>query len=576
MRWQNWLVLVLVPLLGSAANWASGQGPAEAKPIYQGKNLEEWLEALQDTQAENRTVAAQSLAVFGPQEKVVAALAKSLKDGDDYTVVRAAAETLGKFGPKARKALPVLRTVYQTLSETGISLESRTQARQAVADALILIDDHPGPELAPILLGILKIEDAEKRRQIVTRLGKLGPDAAKTTVPALIQALTDKDNGVRLEAAKALGLLGPAARPALHALTLALKKAAPEKTAVAGTASLETVGRVTFTVVTGDKDMLKVCAEALGRIRPETKGTAAALRLALRDLDDGVRWAALCALLETGQNTKEIVPILVPFLRDQDASLRRVTVEALGKSGSPAKQILPHLTAALKDANVSVRETAVKALGERVAEAKPAAPAMLPLLKDKEAKVRSAAVAALGKIGLPEQELVPVLVGALADKESDIVSAAMKPLIKLGPRASSAIPRLLDLLKDGNEEQRVSVSLVLGSMGRAGKDAVATLEKTSKDDSSGSARLMAHAALAKIDPSRLKATLPQLTAALKTKDEKRLEVALLGLLLLGRDALPSLRAVREHIADAEVRDGVDQVIEAIQDPKKSPFGELWP
>ena len=129
-------------------------------------------------------------------------------------------------------------------------LERLKAPRQAIAEALILVDDHPGPEMVSILLEILETGDADKRRDIVIQFGKLGPDAAKTTVPALIGVLADTDKDVsrptsnwrssnafplekikeiRLEAVKSLGRIGAAAKPALHALTLAMKTAAPEK-----------------------------------------------------------------------------------------------------------------------------------------------------------------------------------------------------------------------------------------------------------------------------------------------------------------------------------------------------------
>jgi HEAT repeats len=189
--------------------------------------------------------------------------------------------------------------------------------------------------------------------------------------------------------------------------------------------------------------------------------------------------------------------------------------------------------------------------------------------------VRVAVVRALGRIGLPDKEAVPILVGALKDSNDDVFTAALQGLGRLGPRAKGSIPHLLPLLKNASLEKRVSVCLVLGFIGRSATDAVSALDKTAKSDAEPAVRLLALAALAKIDPSRLKDALPRLTAALKTKDEKQLEAAQVGVFLLGRDALPSLRALREQVSDMRLRAGIDEIIQAIEDPKKSAFSELW-
>ena len=51
----------------------------------------------------------------------------------------------------------------------------------------------------------------------------MGPDA-REAIPALVKALSDRDNRVRQASVKALGAIGPAATPAIPVLTRALKK----------------------------------------------------------------------------------------------------------------------------------------------------------------------------------------------------------------------------------------------------------------------------------------------------------------------------------------------------------------
>ncbi|HTU22414.1 MAG TPA: HEAT repeat domain-containing protein [Gemmataceae bacterium] len=622
MSRHTWLLLLFVALMLSASVRAVESAPAEEKPVYQGKTLAGWVEDLKDPKWEIQRAAVQSLAVFGPKKAIVSALATALKN-EHAGIILPAAQTLGKFGLKAKEALPELRAAYKRLRAGPPKLAAGkkyskeylkmfVEARRAVAEALILIDDHPGPELAPILLESLKTDDADKRRDVVIRLGKLGPDAAKTTVPALIGILTDTEERVRresgamtnaaaggiplasssselplekvreirLEAVKSLGRIGSAAKPALHAVTLAMKSAAPDKNTrvqqmeVADKpvrAADATNRTISFTLVTGDKAMLQACAEALGRIRPEAKGTIVALRLALRDLDEGVRWAALCALVVSGQDKKEVVPILRQFRGDKDAALRRLAVEILGKSGAEREQILTVLTEALKDKDASVRESAAKALGEMGTKAKETVPALVVALKDAKENVREAAAESLGKIGAADKEVVAALIAAMDDKVESVGGAAGLALTKFGHPAKQAIPVLIAHLENADPKHRGRCCLLLGLFGSTAKEAIPVLEKMSREDPAEWVRLGAYAGLAKIDTSRLKGTVRRLATALQSKREDIRGAAVECLGYLGpdaRDALPALRALRESSNDISLNFALSSALEEIEKPKK--------
>jgi HEAT repeat protein len=617
MRWHIWSMPVAVLLVLSGSIRADEPAPPAEEPIYQGKTLTEWIADFKDPKKATQRAAVHSLAVFGPKKEVVSALTTALKS-EDVEVVVPAAGALGKFGFKAKEALPELRAAYKRLSAgppplTGDKkysteyLKMFADAHRAVAEALLLIDDHPGVELAPILLEALKTGDAEKRRDIVIKLGKLGPAAAQTTVPALIGVLKDteeaarqasppvipaslhssgnssnsREREIRLEAVKSLGRIGPAAKPALHALTMAMKLAAPEKEARVeqmegwdkpiGSADAKKVV-MSFTTVTGDKAMLRACADALGRIRPQAKGTMGALRLALRDLDEGVRWAALCALLESGQDAKEVVPILLNYARHKDAAFRRVAIQALGKSGSEAKRIVPVLTAVLKDKDASLRASAAEAMGEVGPKAKMAVPALIGALKDTEAKVRESAAEALGKIGAADEKVISALLAALQDKEDSVIRAVVLAFIQFGAKAKSAIPSLLDLIRSADRKQRAGACVLLGSIGPAAKEAIPTLEKQAQEDSEVIVRLFAHTALAQIDPSRLTAVVRRLIAEVQGKNEEVRLAAAECLGFLGpdaRDALSTLRELRERSNDIALNFALVDAIEKIEKPKES-------
>ena len=74
----------------------------------------------------------------------------------------------------------------------------------------------------PVSIAILLIIVLLVRVNAEESLNKIGLDA-KATVPALIEALKDKDKDVRRDAAKALGIIGPTAKAAVPALIEMLK-----------------------------------------------------------------------------------------------------------------------------------------------------------------------------------------------------------------------------------------------------------------------------------------------------------------------------------------------------------------
>ena len=97
------------------------------------------------------------------------------------------------------------------------ALAARSQQRSAQKDLVKI-----GPAAVPALAEALKDKDARVRFSTGRALGEIGP-AAKAAVPALIQALKDEDGSVRYQTVLALGKIGPAAKAAVPALKEALE-----------------------------------------------------------------------------------------------------------------------------------------------------------------------------------------------------------------------------------------------------------------------------------------------------------------------------------------------------------------
>ncbi len=130
------------------------------KVTYQGKPLSEWMKMLKD---------------------------------DDLIKKYSAVNAVGKIGPEAREAIPLLvETIRQTRNHDKRLLLACNYALLAM-----------GKEIVPGMISLLKDDDWEMRRGAAWILGKVGPEA-KDAVPALTEALHDSNPEVRTRAAEAL------------------------------------------------------------------------------------------------------------------------------------------------------------------------------------------------------------------------------------------------------------------------------------------------------------------------------------------------------------------------------------
>jgi HEAT repeat protein len=127
-------------------------------------------------------------------------LIQDLKEGDENCRAEAA-EALGDLGADGKAALPAL---VSALGDEG------ERVRQNVLRAIIAIG--PDAKATPALTNSLKDSDSLVRALSANALGQLGP-LARQSVPALREALHDRDETVKKEAADALrAIVGPEKR----------------------------------------------------------------------------------------------------------------------------------------------------------------------------------------------------------------------------------------------------------------------------------------------------------------------------------------------------------------------------
>ncbi|OCQ94397.1 hypothetical protein BCD67_07035 [Oscillatoriales cyanobacterium USR001] len=359
------------------------------------------------------------------------------------------------------------------------------------ANALALENRKPEvatTEIAP-LIAKLKSNDERELDAAIKKLAQIGEPA----IPALIQALGDKNLLVSRSAREVLRNIGP---PAIPALVQALKDSDVQIRRRAADLLLAKNGSIFNDWGNWDGDYGENYVENSSAtkavpelvldfdfeiIDPKAKGAVAALIPLLKDSDPKVRWIAVDALEEIGSEAKAAVPALIPLLKDSDAKVRGNAVYALGKIGAEAKAAVPAFIPLLKDSNVGVRRNAVYALGKIGAKAKAAVAELIPLLKDSNVGVRWNAVYALGEIGAEAKAAVPALIPLLKDSDAGMRSIAVYTLEKIGAEAKYLVPGLIPLLKDSDANVRRKAVDALGKIGAEAKAAVPALIPLLKD-----------------------------------------------------------------------------------------------
>ena len=251
--------------------------------------------------------------------------------------VRATAEAA--LVQEAGRALPLLK---RFLARGDEDLTLRT----------FKIIQRIGPPAIPLLVELLRHEQASFRRSALNELIDLAPDT-ESIQPALRRALGDTDVIVAGDAARALGALGPRASPSVSALVKTLSH--------------------------GDPYVRVYAAEALASIGPKAGAATTALAKALGDPIPGVRWAAGEALASIGPAARSAVPQLIEALKDDFLYVRICAAGALGSIGPKARAARAALRAAASDPTMrSEAEWAldrIAGVGSRETVLSPALPA---------------------------------------------------------------------------------------------------------------------------------------------------------------------------------------------------------
>ena len=274
------------------------------------------------------TVSIWTLARLHPEDKQLVTeatgrLFEGLKS-DDPAVNKASAKALAELRPGPEIALPIMEKAFANADEKVV---------HGALDALAGL----GPAAVPKLIEALKHENI--RPYVVYMLGQYGP-AAKPAVEALTKLIEDKNLDVQHETLIALAKIGPQAKAAVPALVKTLQR----------------------------KEGSICCAGtyALGSIGPDAKEAAAAIAKNLDNEDETLAmlsaWALANIQPQDGKTAEKVVPILIRGLANPDAKFRRGAAEALKKFGPLARSAAPALRSAAQDGDETVRKMSAEAL----------------------------------------------------------------------------------------------------------------------------------------------------------------------------------------------------------------------
>ncbi len=277
-----------------------------------------------------------------------------------------------------------------------------------------------GPEDVPKLVAILRNSpDVEKRRITADELG-MGGGRASAALPELYWAIeSDSDPMVRVNAARAAGLISDDYTKPIAALKKLLTNPNPL--------------------------VRKGAADAFGDLGADAKDGVDALRLALKDKEAQVRWTAAEALGRIGPAAESGVPDLVVAVHDPH--IRVIAADALGGIGGGAKSAVPTLLKCLQGEDQELRWTAAVALTRiDVKAAKAAMPLFIERLQTDDHRARWDVLQFITPMGLEAKEAAPVVRNIVIERGNGVAAETLAAIA--GPDGIDALPVLLDILAD--------------------------------------------------------------------------------------------------------------------------------
>ncbi len=468
------------------------------------------------------------------------ALAKALRDPDKE--VRASSVLALRFVSLSGQLTPTLTSALITVLRSDPVPEVRAEAAMTLSAS-----QPPSKEARSALVEALKDQNDMVRLQAASGLSSAGVlsgqrvQEAAAGLPVLIQALKGHDAGARFQAAMALQQLGPTARSAIPELAAVLKDSETGQWAAEALGAIggEAIAVLEKAANGSNRAARNNAAQVLGRLGLQGKTSASALLADLRKPDPQVRMAAASSIQSTAPDDPRVIPALIAGLKDKDKYVRERMAYALTSYGPKAKAAVPALMRLLSGDPMQ-SAAAIAALGAIGPAAKPAIPALRAAMAKERFNRAGEALAKMGPAGLA------ALTAAMKDRNKDVRSQAMDGLYSLGADARPALPSLIAALDDAEPTVCNFAAQTLGAIGPAAKPAVPKLVAKLKDKDTNARAWAAHA-LGQIGQGATPA-IPALTAAAADANEGVSWEAAQALVLLGAEekAVPALVQVAKN------------------------------
>jgi HEAT repeat protein len=395
---------------------------------------------------ENALAAFEQIGPRAAKEAVPILIQMLGKEKDEkFQVHSAIAATLGRMGPAAKDAIPILVEEARANTIRELPHSEQTGYCNALIQALVGIGEEG---LAALLSGgltdwgdvrlaeamqfsagspseadgavfsfLLKKGGNKSACAAAERLGSLGPKG-KDAAPVLREALASEKPAIRVSAARALAHIGTSNEKATAILIEDLKRSDAstwdQMRTVWALGNIRSYAKEIVPALLECLDPLADMRAARRRYLPGLPDYTLEMEIDYRldgyenrsiGLDrfrGDVEACAIVTLGRLGPNAKAAIPALIRRLQDPDADLshRCLAAEALGRMGPAGKVAVPNLVRVLKDDDNDpvVQAYAAEALGNIGGDAKDA----LPLLKEASTQratlVRRSAAKALRSI----------------------------------------------------------------------------------------------------------------------------------------------------------------------------------
>ena len=477
------------------------------------ESVEKLAEQLASADRDTKREAAYALEKLGAEAKgALPALIKAL-DEPDKQVWSHAVAAIASIGPEAKDAVPVLMDDLDSRKSRGARDRERRQALFRSAHALSRI----GVAAIPALTDALKGEDLGARIGAALALGGMG-EAARDSVPSLMENLGHSDAELRRTSAEALAQIGSAALPSLSD---ALDTADP---------------KVRESVLIGVAGMGRAAGTLSHRLFEQLS----------KEQDPAVRAALYPALHKIGAEPARLVPALLEALNAENEQVRRAATSTLLVMRSSHALALPPLKALVKEGDQKIAERAAVLLGRIGATAKDALPELLA--RASQPGVAPSYGEAVRQIG---SAAVPQLLATVEKENVEAIDREHWAIRILSGIGGPAVPRLAEALSDSRAPVRVASASALAGMGMQAEPAEAALLAATSDSD---ARVRATALSALIaSRASLKQTMPRIEAALSDEHPEVRLTALKVVPELGPDARQLAPRILEALRDKDAR-----------------------